>query len=55
MGASHSSRPILTLTGCVEQRSLLTLPEIRTELWKSLFSGKARETILNSGAKIGAF
>ncbi|GFZ42443.1 hypothetical protein JCM24511_00158 [Saitozyma sp. JCM 24511] len=36
-------------------RTLLTLPEIRDELWKSVFSGTARERLLSGGARIGAF
>ncbi|KAK4686080.1 protein CMS1, partial [Tremellales sp. Uapishka_1] len=36
-------------------RSLLTLPEVRDELWKSVFSGAARETLLGGGAKISVF
>ncbi len=39
----------------VETRTLLTLPEVRTELWKSVFSGKAREKLFNGGARIGLF
>jgi hypothetical protein len=33
----------------------LTLPEIRKELWQSIFSGMARKKIIDGGAKIGAF
>lgn len=38
----------------VETMTLLTLREVRAELWKGVFSGKAREVLLNGGAKIGA-
>ncbi|ORX35253.1 U3-containing 90S pre-ribosomal complex subunit-domain containing protein [Kockovaella imperatae] len=38
-----------------KKRTLLTLPEARTELWKSVFSGKARDTIIKGGARVGAF
>ncbi|WVQ93666.1 hypothetical protein IAU59_000742 [Kwoniella sp. CBS 9459] len=36
-------------------RTILTLPEVRDELWKTVFAGKARETLLNGGARIGVF
>ncbi|WWC88062.1 uncharacterized protein L201_002965 [Kwoniella dendrophila CBS 6074] len=36
-------------------RTILNLPEVRDELWKSVFSGKSRETLLKGGVKIGAF
>ncbi|WVF66034.1 hypothetical protein IAT40_000772 [Kwoniella sp. CBS 6097] len=36
-------------------RTILTLPEVRDELWKTVFSGKARETLLNGGVRIGVF
>ncbi|OXG10374.1 protein CMS1 [Cryptococcus neoformans Ze90-1] len=36
-------------------RTILTLPEVRDELWKSVFSGAARKTLLDNGVKIGAF
>lgn len=38
-----------------ETRSLLTMPEIRDELWKSVFGGDARAALLDGGARIGAF
>lgn len=38
-----------------EQRSLLTLAEVRKELWQSTFSGSSRQKLLEGGAKIGAF
>jgi hypothetical protein len=48
----HGSLDLLTIA---ETRTLLTLPEIRDELWKSVFSGTARERLLSGGARIGAF
>ncbi|OCF56553.1 protein CMS1 [Kwoniella mangroviensis CBS 10435] len=36
-------------------RTILNLPEVRDELWKSVFSGKSRETLLGGGIRIGAF
>ncbi|KIY31682.1 protein CMS1 [Cryptococcus gattii E566] len=36
-------------------RTILTLPEVRDELWRSVFSGAARKTLLDIGVKIGAF
>ncbi|OCF36272.1 protein CMS1 [Kwoniella heveanensis CBS 569] len=36
-------------------RTILTLPEVRDELWKTVFSGKARETLLKGGVRIGVF
>ena len=36
-------------------RTLLTLNEVRDELWKVLFSGKSREVLIGGGARIGAF
>ncbi|ORY21419.1 U3-containing 90S pre-ribosomal complex subunit-domain containing protein [Naematelia encephala] len=38
-----------------KKRTLLTLPESRTELWKSLFVLPIRSKILGQGAKVGAF
>lgn len=32
----------------VKERSLLTLPEVRDELWKSLLSGPARAALKNA-------
>ncbi|WVR03701.1 hypothetical protein IAU60_000696 [Kwoniella sp. DSM 27419] len=36
-------------------RTILTLPEVRDELWKSVFGGEARVTLLKGGARVGAF
>ncbi|WVW80288.1 hypothetical protein I302_102266 [Kwoniella bestiolae CBS 10118] len=36
-------------------RTILNLPEVRDELWKSVFAGKSRETLLGGGVRIGAF
>ncbi|KAK8861700.1 hypothetical protein IAR55_002523 [Kwoniella newhampshirensis] len=36
-------------------RTILTLPEVRDELWKSVLGGKAREVLFEGGARIGAF
>lgn len=38
----------------LETRTLLTMPEARTELWKSLFSGEVRKRLIDVGAHIGA-
>ena len=38
-----------------ETRTLLDLPEIRDEMWKSIFQGDARKALLEGGARIGAF
>ncbi|WWD16377.1 hypothetical protein CI109_100803 [Kwoniella shandongensis] len=35
-------------------RTILTLPEVRDELWKSIFGGEARATLIGGGARIGA-
>lgn len=43
------------LTILSEMRTLLTLPEIRDELWKSVFTGAAREAVIGAGVRIGAF
>ncbi|EIW66455.1 hypothetical protein TREMEDRAFT_70076 [Tremella mesenterica DSM 1558] len=37
-----------------KKRTLITLPEVRDELWKTFFNGKCRQMIL-ANAKIGAF
>ncbi|WVQ78674.1 hypothetical protein IAT38_000761 [Cryptococcus sp. DSM 104549] len=36
-------------------RTILTLPEVRDELWKSVFGGSARKALLEGGARVGAF
>ncbi|WVQ77378.1 hypothetical protein IAR50_007063 [Cryptococcus sp. DSM 104548] len=36
-------------------RTILTLPEVRDELWKSVFGGEGRKKLLENGAKVGAF
>ncbi|WRT65824.1 uncharacterized protein IL334_002774 [Kwoniella shivajii] len=36
-------------------RTILTLPEVRDELWKSVFAGDSRKTLLGGGIRIGAF
>jgi hypothetical protein len=38
-----------------ETRTILTLPEVREELWRSIFQGEARKALLEGGARIGAF
>jgi protein CMS1 len=38
----------------LETRTLLTMPEARTELWKSVFSGEVRKRIMDVGAHVGA-
>ncbi|WWC68507.1 uncharacterized protein I206_102436 [Kwoniella pini CBS 10737] len=35
-------------------RTILNLPEVRDELWKSVFAGQSRETLLSGGIHIGA-
>ncbi|WWC60439.1 uncharacterized protein I303_103011 [Kwoniella dejecticola CBS 10117] len=36
-------------------RTILNLPEVRDELWKSVFAGQSRKTLLSGGIRIGAF
>jgi hypothetical protein len=39
-----------------ENRSLLSIPEIRQDFWKTLFGDKAvRQKLLAAGVKIGVF
>ena len=44
------------LTHALENRTLLTIPEIRDEFWKILFGDKkVREKLLATGVKIAVF
>ncbi|WVO14720.1 hypothetical protein L204_102358 [Cryptococcus depauperatus] len=36
-------------------RTILTLPEVRDELWKSVFGHKTRQVLLDNGVRVGAF
>jgi hypothetical protein len=38
----------------IETRTLLTMPEARSDLWKSLFTGDVRKRIMDVGAHVGA-
>lgn len=49
----HPAQTSLATALTAEKRTLLTLPEVRDELWKSLFAGDARAAL--KPAKYAAF